>query len=102
MVSVCVTIGDHLQEVCNDDSRGFIRRKRESREGNLAIAELEIDPFHTRVKALTAWGLRKFNSTKRQTGFFFIFIFCFLLLLLLASVLFCIGLNGTTVQALQS
>lgn len=54
MVSVCVTIGDHLPEVCNDDSRVFKQRKRESREGNLAINELENDPFNARVKALTA------------------------------------------------
>lgn len=54
MVSVCVTIGDHLPEVCNDDSRVFIWRKRESREGNLAIDKLKIDPFYAWVKALTA------------------------------------------------
>lgn len=54
MVSVCGTIGDHLPEVCNDDSRVFTQRKRESREGNLAIDKLEIDPFHAWVKAPTA------------------------------------------------
>lgn len=54
MVSVCVTTGDHLPEVCNDDSRVFKWRKRGSTEGNLAIDELEIDPFHARVKVFTA------------------------------------------------
>lgn len=54
MVSVCATIGDHLPEVGNDDSRVFIWSTRESREGNLANDELETDPFHAWVKALTA------------------------------------------------